>query len=194
MRYEQRYKVDGNFDIFEIDTRGFRRKVSPDQHDYKFFLDNGGKPEVIKYNPGTFIEPPKPTDEELAEQEKMRIRNYRENKITDISTAKWAMIYGGIDFAGNQIATDEKSQALLNGAVTRSMLEDSFTFYWKVGSGDYLELNEEMIKAVAVAVSNHVEMCFDIERQLVRKVNSCATIEEIQAVTWPTKEELQPSS
>jgi hypothetical protein len=54
---------------------------------------------------------------------------------------------------------------------------------WKTAGG-FVELGAEAVIAVAVAVREHVQGCFDREAGLTSVIESAETVEEAEAISW----------
>lgn len=105
-------------------------------------------------------------------------------KKAEIANARWQAETGGLSLPGiGTIATDRESQSLLNGAVTSTLLNPDYTLRWKMLDGA-AELDAAAIQALATAVRNHVQACFDKEIELITVIDACQTAEEANAIKW----------
>ncbi|GHV34420.1 hypothetical protein FACS1894187_04930 [Synergistales bacterium] len=106
-------------------------------------------------------------------------------KLAEITAARFAAETGGVVINGNGISIDtsRESQALITGAALQATIDSAYSCRWKTTNG-FVEFTSEMILAVAVAVRQHVQACFDREADLSELVEAAATVEEIEAVTW----------
>ncbi|NIQ11956.1 MAG: DUF4376 domain-containing protein, partial [Gammaproteobacteria bacterium] len=84
----------------------------------------------------------------------------------------------GITTNGAEIRTDRETQAVLLGARTKAKEDSNYTTMWKAVNG-FVELTAPEIIAVADAVHDHVQKCFNAES--VVDLNACETEEEIKA-------------
>lgn len=66
----------------------------------------------------------------------------------------------GITVNGVAVATDRKSQAMINGAFNMAMRDSTFTTEWKTVNGAFVTLDAPTIIATATAVGAHVAACF----------------------------------
>lgn len=189
MNYELTLNHDGtHHSLFEV-SPGRRRAVSPDQLDYKLWLQAGNKPETRTLPEPPVYEPPKgPTPEELEEQrlanEARQLSSDINVKSNNITEAKWTAIDSGLELFGHKFATDKDARELLSGVVVGSMLTPKEFYRWKLKDGGWINLTTDQVKALAIAVSQHVEDCFEKEEQLLLKVAQCESKEELDLITW----------
>ncbi|GHV42551.1 hypothetical protein FACS1894187_24840 [Synergistales bacterium] len=131
------------------------------------------------YEDGAFVPPPEP---EIAPP---TLEEAKIAKLSEIAAARFAAETGGVVINGNGISIDtsRESQALITGAALQATIDSAYSCRWKTTNG-FVEFTSEMILAVAVAVRQHVQACFDREADLSELVDAAATVEEIEAVTW----------
>ena len=67
------------------------------------------------------------------------------------------------------IATDDRSKVLINGAALRANRSPDYVLRWKTSDG-FVVLTADQGVAVADAVSEHVQACFDREDALLAAV------------------------
>lgn len=103
-------------------------------------------------------------------------------KLAEISDWRFRVETSGIVFNGASIRTDRESQAQLAGAY--SSLRDGIltAVNWKTSSGAFVSLGLTEIAAIAGAVAQHVQSCFDAEMALVQQVQQAQTIEAVNAI------------
>jgi hypothetical protein len=104
-------------------------------------------------------------------------------KLCGIAAERWRAETGGITFSGMTIDTSRESQALITGAALQATIDSAYTCRWKTAQG-FVELTTEMVLAVAVAVRQHVQACFDREAELSEAVDAAETMEAVQAISW----------
>lgn len=104
------------------------------------------------------------------------------DKLAQIAQWRYGREIAGVVIDGALISTDRESQAKLSAAY--SSLKDGLlsTINWKTQSGSFVVLDAQSIGAVAGAVAQHVQSCFDAEMALVAQVNTAASIEAVNAV------------
>ena len=94
----------------------------------------------------------------------------------EITNNRFNKEIGGIEIGGNKIATDRSSQSLIIGVRMKSDSEPSRIFNWKSGI-TWIELNHDAILSISNAVFDHVEDCFDKEKELHDIVDNLDTSE-----------------
>jgi hypothetical protein len=104
-------------------------------------------------------------------------------KLAEIAAARYAEEVGGITFSGMAIDTSRESQGLITGAALQATIDPAYMCRWKTAGG-FVELGAEAVIAVAVAVREHVQGCFDREAELTSVIESAETIEAAEAVSW----------
>ena len=87
----------------------------------------------------------------------------------------------GTTVNGVLLDTGRDSQALITGAALAAMLDSEYSLNWKTTSG-FIHLSAPEIIAVAQAVREHVQKCFDKEGELVALVDAVQTAEELDAI------------
>ena len=110
--------------------------------------------------------------------EDLRNRKYRE-----IATARYNAEIAGVNINGVSIKTDRESQGLITGAALKAMQDSTYTCMWK-GVDGFVELTAPQIIAVADAVRQHVQACFDREAELLPLIEAATTEAELNAITW----------
>lgn len=106
--------------------------------------------------------------------EDLRNRKYRE-----IAQARYNAEIAGID----GIKTDRESQALITGAALKAMQDNTYTCKWK-GIDGFVELTAPEIIAVADAVRQHVQSCFDREAELLPLIEAAESPEELNEIVF----------
>lgn len=86
---------------------------------------------------------------------------------------RWAKEAAGVTIAGLSVPTDERTQAVLNGAYSRAKADPSYAISkWKVGPGAYVALSNEQIVAIAELVSEHIQNCFVLNAEIDDKIDT----------------------
>lgn len=128
-------------------------------------------------------EPVEMTDEEQAE---WLASIPREDFFATLRVLRDAAIWAGIVVGGVAVYTDELSQQRITGAAVAAMLDQSLTINWKSADGTYVTLDAPTILAVATAVRQHVQACFDNEAALIEALNASAKSEDVDlSQGWP---------
>ena len=105
------------------------------------------------------------------------------DKLAELASARYLSEISGVIFNGIKIRTDRESQALITGAVVQAINDSTYTCKWKTVNG-FIDLDVNMIKAVGVAVREHVQSQFNKEAELILQVEATTTIEELEAIQW----------
>lgn len=143
----------------------------------------------------------------LAEEERKRqeeankpptLEEARTTALAALATRRWHAETAGIRVNGLDIPTDRESQSLITGAVAGTLLDPAQTVRWKTATRDehgtpiFVTLTAEAIRAVALAVRAHVQLCFDCEAvksAQVGMLGSVAAVDEWTAtqmgIGWP---------
>ncbi len=102
---------------------------------------------------------------------------------------RWQKEIAGILINGVPVATDDRSKTLILGKRAKARENPDMTFRWKAASGDWVELTGTQIIAIADAVADHVQACFDREGELHDAIDAAETAEAVLAVDitigWP---------
>jgi hypothetical protein len=90
----------------------------------------------------------------------------------------------GITVEGDQVDTGRDSQSLITGAALQAILDAAYTCRWKTASG-FVDLTAQQILALAAAVRNHVQACFDREAELLGEVEAGTFTADLLEKGWP---------
>jgi hypothetical protein len=98
------------------------------------------------------------------------------------ASARWRKETGGINLAGQPIATDRESQGLISGAFALVQQQPETTIRFKTPSG-FVTLDAAQMTVIAIAVAQHVQACFAIEADIAGDIASgeITTTAEIDA-------------
>jgi len=102
-----------------------------------------------------------------------------------IAARRYDSEVSGTVVGGMPIATDDRSKLLINGAALRANRNPSYVLRWKTSDG-FVDLSAAQVLAVADAVSEHVQACFDREDELLRAVTAGTITADILEEGWPT--------
>ena len=103
----------------------------------------------------------------------------KEAKKAEIATARYNAEIAGV----NGIRTDRESQGLITGAALKAMQDNTYTCNWK-GIDGFVTLTAPQIIAIADAVRQHVQECFDHEAELLPLIASAETESDLDLITW----------
>ena len=101
-----------------------------------------------------------------------------------IAARRWLAETGGTVINGLPIDTDDRSKGLINGAALRAYRSADYVLRWKTSQG-FVDLTAEQVLAVADAVSEHVQFCFDREDALLGAVAEGSITAAMLEEGWP---------
>lgn len=107
----------------------------------------------------------------------------RKIKYQEISAARYEAEVGGIEIAGAKIKTDYESQMKFTGACLQAVDDPNYTCTWKAQNG-FVTLNNQQIKAIGVAIRQHVQSCFDKEGRLFAAIKDADSVLALEAINW----------
>ncbi len=108
-----------------------------------------------------------------------KFRKAKEDKKASIAQARYEAEIAGV----NGIRTDRESQALITGAALKAMQDPDYTCRWK-GIDGFVTLTAPLIIAIADAVRQHVQSCFDHEAELIPLIEAATTQAELDSINW----------
>lgn len=101
-----------------------------------------------------------------------------------IAARRYIAETSGTVIASMPIATDDRSKTLINGAVLRAYRSTDYVLRWKTSEG-FVDLPAAQVLAIADAVSEHVQLCFDREDVLLGAVAAGSITAEMLEEGWP---------
>lgn len=101
-----------------------------------------------------------------------------------IANRRWQAETGGMVFSGMRIDTDDRSKLLINGAAARAVRSADYVLRWKTADG-FVDLPSAQVLAMADAVSDHVQACFDREDELLTAAGNGTISDEDLSTGWP---------
>lgn len=105
------------------------------------------------------------TEEELAPR-RAALKSYAAQK-------RWEKETGGVTVGGIPIPTDERTQGVLTAAYASAVADPEYAIDdWKVAPGVYASLDNQTIRAIAVAVRGHVQACFSLNRTVDQAIDA----------------------
>lgn len=110
----------------------------------------------------------------------------RRAHVSSIAARRWQAETGGIDVAGMHIETDDRSKALITGSAIKAMRSAAYTLNWKTPEG-FIQIPAEQVLAMADAVSDHVQACFNREAELLAALEAGTFIVEMLEEGWPNE-------
>lgn len=112
--------------------------------------------------------------------------------LQEVKDAKWEFIklarsnaeYSGFTWDGSTFDSDATSQSRITGAVTLAMLNPSFSIDWVLADNSVRTLSNVDMVQVGMALGKHVATQFVKGAALRARIESAATISEVESVTW----------
>lgn len=101
-----------------------------------------------------------------------------------IATRRYTSEISGTTIEGMPIDTDDRSKLLINGAAMRVDRSADYVLRWKTSEG-FVDLTAAQVLAIADAVSEHVQLCFDREDVLLGAVADGSITAEMLEEGWP---------
>lgn len=101
----------------------------------------------------------------------------------ELAAYRWEKEVGGINYGGLPIATDDRSKLMINGAYNKAIDEADPTAIRKFkATGGFVTVDNATIIAVALAVADHVQKCFDAEEIVYNNIesNMYTTVQEVK--------------
>ena len=151
----------------------------------KYYKDIAGN--VYAYSaiqtPKEGLVPMTETEVETHLNPKIPFATAKENKYAEIAQARFNAEIAGVTINGVSIKTDRESQGLITGAALKAMQDNTYVCRWK-GIDGFVELTAPQIIAIADAVRQHVQSCFDHEAELLPLIASAETEAELDAIEW----------
>lgn len=102
-----------------------------------------------------------------------------------IAARRYESEVSGITLGGIPVATDDRSKLLISGAAQRAAREPGYTLRWKTYEG-FIDLSAEQVQAMADAVADHVQACFNREAELQSAVADGSITAEMLEQGWPS--------
>jgi len=99
-----------------------------------------------------------------------------------LAQRRWEVETGGVVMEGVPIRTDRESTAMLSAAVTFCDLESEAVVRWKAADGQFYDLGEAGVRAIALDVGRHVQACFAREADLSVQIHDAETAEDLAAL------------
>lgn len=121
-------------------------------------------------------------------EELVSAKNPTIDRAQQITATRYLQEISGIVVSGVHIDTDRESQAMVAGAALSAVIDPSYVCNWKTRSGP-VRLDATQLIAVAIAVRNHVQACFDREFALIDLVEKGTFKEYLLEKGWPSSTE-----
>ena len=111
-----------------------------------------------------------------------------------VKTRKWEQLKAerttreeaGFTWDGHVFDSSPKSQLAFNNLFAYAAFQTTYEVDWTLADNSVVTLDLDDIKAVAEALRAHIQGIQDISQSLRDDIDAADTIEDVQAVTWPT--------
>lgn len=100
-----------------------------------------------------------------------------------IKARRNAALASGTRVAGIAVHTDDLSQQRIVGAALAASLDPATTVNWKAADGAFVTLDAAQIVAIAKAVREHVQACFNREADILASLAAGETYDIEEG--WP---------
>lgn len=114
------------------------------------------------------------TAEEIAAREAEEQSNFEKQKKSHLAAYRYKKVNGGIVVSGAHVQTDTEARANILGAVSLGA-----SINWKTKSG-FVTLTAQQISDIATAIGQHVQKCFDAEKNVLENIDSYDTLQAIE--------------
>lgn len=125
----------------------------------------------------------------VAEQKAALFETFKTKKKDDVTAKRYSVETSGVALGPTSIATDERSQGKINGALNLVQLNPSTIIKFKSDSG-WVSLDAANMTAIAAAVGTHVQDCFANEEALHTAIDAASNDNELDAIDintgWPS--------
>lgn len=91
----------------------------------------------------------------------------------------------GIVYDGNKYETSDRSKLMFANAAIKCMRDAEKTFNWKTAEGKFVELTSKDIFAIHDIIVEHIDKCFERERELNRYIDDNMLAVSDVDVGWP---------
>ena len=144
----------------------------------KFYVDDqgvylGGFSEGNPSIPAGAIEVPSPPDQADKTWDGSSFGVSKDVIKACLAKYRWEKEVGGINFGGVPIRTDERSRSLLSGIQRKIAKENNGSITRKVKTeAGFIVIDNNTMEALYDFVCDHVQLCFDIEEDLIGQIDS----------------------
>jgi hypothetical protein len=116
--------------------------------------------------------------------------------LDDLKEAHWRLMkqqrtaaeYGGFDWDGSRFDSNAASQSKIQGAAQLAQIAmmqgQPFYISWTLSNNTARTLNAAQMVAVGMAMSAHINACFERGRLLRSQIEAATTQSEVEAVAW----------
>lgn len=101
-----------------------------------------------------------------------------------IASERYRREIGGISVSGMLIDTSDRSKTLINGSALKALRNAEYVLSWKTADG-FIDLQASQVLAIADAVSEYVQACFNREKDLLLALDAGSFVESMLTEGWP---------
>lgn len=109
-----------------------------------------------------------------------------------IAARRWQAEVAGIEIGGMHIDTDDRSKTLITGSAIKAMRDPEYSLNWKTPDG-FIQIPASQVLAMADAVSDHVQACFDREADLLDALANGTFTDAMLEEGWPNEPVPEPA-
>lgn len=107
----------------------------------------------------------------------------KENLKAKVTALRYERETGGLWLEnGIKLHTTREARTAITEAVTRAQLKPKGSFDFKAADGEWRTVDAPTMKSIGMAVTDHVEACFTLERELYTAIDACNSVEELEAL------------
>ncbi|MCX7586532.1 DUF4376 domain-containing protein [Phenylobacterium sp. 58.2.17] len=128
---------------------------------------------------------------ETLELEPIPLAELKAEKLAALRNRRWVAEAGGVTVGGVTVASDEKGQGKIAGAI--QLFEKDPTLEaidWEAQPGAWITINAATAIATGIAVGRHVQACFTQARALNAEIDAAENAEQLASINieegWPT--------
>ncbi|WP_311968581.1 DUF4376 domain-containing protein [Pseudomonas baltica] len=108
------------------------------------------------------------------------------DRIQKIADERFLRETAGTAVSGVAVLTDRTTQMKLTAAAVRAQRDASYSVNWKQSDGKYIELSATQLVAIADAVGDYVQACYDREAVLLSALTDGTYADAMLVEGWPT--------
>lgn len=128
---------------------------------------------------------------ETLDLEPIPLADLKAERLAGLRERRWVAESGGVTVGGVLVASDEKGQGKIAGAI--QLFEKDPTLEaidWEAQPGAWITIAAATATATGIAVGRHVQACFSHARALNAAIDAAETAEQLAAIDieegWPT--------
>ena len=116
---------------------------------------------------------PEFTEEEL-------LQNAKDNKITEIQTAKEIDLYLNVSYNNKDFISSEKAVSNMTGAI----ILDQDSYNWLDAYGNSVTMTVNDLKSLVGIIATQRSLVYNKEATKIKEINEAQTIEEVNLIDW----------